>query len=462
MKKVWGWTGGVLAAVLLLFGLDRLAVGGLVHETEPSRLSAPGVYYLRPPGDRHGATDKPSLRIEAEGGTADDRYAHRLTAVVEPGSEDVVRLTKRGPDCGGSATRMTCSVVGNSVNYTTNVRLTPSAAGGSEAGDTGYLRFTFTVKGGKTLTARTKVVVGEPVVEIGRTGPVKGVRPGAVVTTPFVVRNTGERTVRGLGIRFGADEMEFAERYANCRYPGKYGRDAICRFPDLRIAPGESVVIRPGLKTRASKTLMYEDLVQKAWPLDVGPGEYSDWMNGGDSGDGPTLKPETALKPGTGTSAAKGIHSYAQGEVRTSVGLGIRSDYAVSASALHGAPGDTRRLRLTVRNDGPGDPGASSALLFTPPPGAEVVKQPMEEIDEDAYEPYCDRVGEDYRCRIDQLQPGRSRTFEFTLRLGGPAAGGVRVEDYGPNYSDPPDRLNKLGRQDPDPDNDEAPVTVTD
>jgi hypothetical protein len=420
-------------------------------------LSAPDVYYLRPYGDRHGMTDKPFLQVDLRGGPVRGGLGRRrVAAVVEPGSEDVVRLTEKGSDCRGSATRLTCTGIDDTLNYDGNVRLTPRAVKGSRVGQKGRVRFTYTLEDGKKVTARTTFVVGEPVLEVGRTGTVDGVRPGSVLSTPFVVRNTGERTVRGLGIRFGISQSEFAERYANCRYPGRYGRDAICDFPALRIAPGQSVVIRPRLKTQVSKTLMYMDLTEQAWPLDVGPGPYSAWMNGGDHGDGPTLKAELHI----GTPHVPGVRSFAQGQAATSVGVALRSDYAVFATDLHGAPGDKRTLRLTVRNDGPGDPGDSSSLLFTPPPDVRVLKQPTELIDEDTYGPYCTYTDQAYRCRIGRLEPGHSRTFEFTLGLGAPGTGSVRVVDNDPYPSMPKDWLTRRGRQDPDPGNDETPVRV--
>ncbi|MGW1211050.1 hypothetical protein ACWD5F_15615 [Streptomyces sp. NPDC002499] len=458
-KTIYGWGGGVLALLLLLVGLNWWSTGTPFGSGDARTLDAPDVYYLRPHGDSAGAADPRALSVEAKGGSVEPRGRHRMTADVEPGSEDVVRLRKHGPDCTSTPARthVTCQITGGSLNHVADTRVFAVAAQGSHVGDVGYVRFTFTKADGRKLTARTKVVVGEPVVEIGRTGPVREVRPGAVVTTPFVVRNSGERTVEGLGIRLGSGQMEFTERYANCRYPGTAHHTAVCTFPDLRVAPGETVVLRPGTRPgftmRAAETEMYDVVTQAAWPLDVGPGEGGDWLSSGDHGDGSTLTPEFG--------PAEGVRAFSQGELRTSVGLAVRADYAVSASALHGAPGTERLLRLTVRNDGPGDPGNAADLVFTPPPGAEVRKQPMEEIDEDAYEPYCEDEDGAYTCLIGALAPGSDRTFEFTLRLGEPdTAGSVRIVDNKPNLFDPPDQLDHLGRQDPDPTDDRAAVPV--
>ncbi|MFJ2607439.1 hypothetical protein ACIO13_21050 [Streptomyces sp. NPDC087425] len=452
MRTAAKWTGGVTALVLLLVGLNWWSTGEPFGLDGPRALNAPAVHYLRPHGDRHGLAGDRAIVLTPKGGSETGSDPHRITADVEPGSQDVVALRENGPDCTRTGTHIACTVAVGGATHPSQARVTALAAPGSHVGDVGHLRFTFTRGDGKVLTARTEVVVGEPVVEIGRPAPVKDVRPGAVVSLPFVVRNTGERPVEGLGVRFSSGEMELAEHNANCRYPQGRRHYAVCRFPDLRIAPGETVVLRPALRVRVSKTLMYDEVTQSAWPLDVGPGGSSAWPNGGDQGDGPPLTPTSGPPPGALT--------FAQGDARTSVGLALRSDYAVFAGDLRGAPGTERRLDVTVRNAGPGDPGARSSLVFTPPPGTEVTEEPMEEIDEDAYEPYCRHEKGSYVCGIGELAPGKSRTFTFTVRLGEPGAGSVRLKDWPLDPSDPPDQLSRLGRQDPDPTNDTTSVTV--
>ena len=74
----------------------------------------------------------------------------------------------------------------------------------------------------------------------------------------------------------------------------------------------------------------------------------------------------------------------------------------------------------------------------------------MEAIDEDDYEPYCDHEGWGYVCAVGELAPGKSRTFEFTLRLGEPGEGSLSLVDNGKTDL----------RRDPDPANDKASVRV--
>jgi hypothetical protein len=123
---------------------------------------------------------------------------------------------------------------------------------------------------------------------------------------------------------------------------------------------------------------------------------------------------------------------------------------------LYGAPGTKRTFKLTVRNNGPADAGATEKLVFDPPLGLTMVKQPMSEYDDDAYEPYCKSNGYTYTCDINALKPGRTQTFTFTMRLGDPGEGTLSLQDKDPRTDDD----WYVGDRDPDPTNDEAVIKV--
>ncbi|MPY60882.1 hypothetical protein FNH08_28170 [Streptomyces spongiae] len=405
---------------------------------------------MRPDGDKSGPHDKTPFHLQAEdtkSPTRNNDRDHRLTVDVS-GSEDVVRLKtvglrKSGARCEGDAVRVTCEVDGTYDSWADLDRVHPKPAKGAEPGDTGVVRFTYTTQDGEKLTARTRVVVGEPVIEVRTIKPFKDVRPGSGITAPVVVRNSGEVPVEGLGLKLVDGTMDFTQRYSNCRYPEpQRGHMAICRFPDLRIKPGEAVVLRPAVRLRAPKATMYGSFGQDAWALDMGPGKYGVTPDGGDAGDGPALEAERA-----DDADAKG--TFAKGGASTEVTLDTGSDYEVSDVDLKGEPGTEREVRLTVRNNGPGDPGPATELVFSPPFGVTVLKQPMTAIDEDVYEPYCEGNGFAYTCDVGALKPGEDRTFEFTLRLGEPGEGTATVMDK-----------EDSDRRDPNPGNDEATIRV--
>jgi hypothetical protein len=266
------------------------------------------------------------------------------------------------------------------------------------------------------------------------------------LSEPIVVRNTGEVPVNGLGLQVSLNDMEFEEQYANCRYPDFYrGHWAVCRFPDVRIAPGQTVVIRPALRLRAPKTKMYVSFSSEVWALDMGPGQYGSIPKGGDHGEGPVLRAE-ATAAGTGT--------YVKGGGWTNLVLDTHADYSVSDVDLYGKPGTKRTFKLTVRNNGPADAGAAEQLVFSPPLGMTMVKQPRREIDEDVYEPYCENGAFTYTCDINGLKPGKTQTFTFTMRLGDPGEGTLTLQDLRPAHD------WYVGDRDPDPANDKAVITV--
>ncbi|MCH5675812.1 DUF11 domain-containing protein [Streptomyces gilvus] len=435
-----------VAGTLVLLG----ALTACVSE-EPTFLTMPKVFYVPPYGEKSVFHDPPEFTLQADGGAPYPRdERHHVTVEVQQGAKDVVRLRESGPDCrAADPAHVSCDVVDTQVNGVGQRRILPVAAKGARAGDSAFVKVTFGVKGGKKLTARTKVVVGEPVVQALVPKPFQGVRPGAGLTAPLIVRNTGAVPVRGLGIELKAGQGEFAERHSGCRYPDRedhFGAVAICRLPDVRIAPGETVALRPGLRLRASDTTMYDGIGTEVWPLDAEP-PIGGHTRRGDEGDGPALQVTAGtahLAPGT----------FETGGGTTPVSLRTHADYEVTGATLRGDPGDTRELRVTVRNNGPGDPGAAAELIFEKPLDSGVLKEPMTEIDDGQYGPYCETNLAAYTCPVEELAPGKSRTFEFTLRLGAPGAGRVSVRD-----TEDATRSG-LVRHDPHPANDEAAVTV--
>ncbi|NNN37590.1 DUF11 domain-containing protein [Streptomyces sp. S3(2020)] len=407
-------------------------------------ITAPEVFYLRPHGDKSGPHDKMpyALRAEDGGGTG----VRTLTADVPKGAEDTVKIRKYG-GCEGSSTHVTCEVDGDYSNWGDAPRAKVVAVKGAKAGDSALVTYTYTTKDGEKLTARTRFVVGEPVVEAAVAAYDKdGPRPGAELTDSVVVRNTGEVPVRGLGLELAASNAGFVEKYSNCRYSDySRGRIAVCEFPGLTIDPGQTVTLRPAIRLRTSKADLYVSYGKDVWALDMGPGHYGTYPKGGDLGDGPALEV-------TGTKAAEG--AFVAGGGSTYVVLDSYADYEVSDVTLTGAPGDERTFEITVRNNGPADAGAAADVVFSPPLGTTMVKQPMEEYDDGVYQEYCENNGYTYTCAVGPLAPGKSRSFEFTMTLGDPGEGFLSLETTSPTA--PWD----LGRRDPDPDNDEAVVRV--
>ncbi|WP_052745399.1 DUF11 domain-containing protein [Streptomyces sp. WM6386] len=429
------------AAVLLAASLTACTSDG----EQPPSLTAPAVFYLRPPGDKAGVQDKMPYELKAEDG--DEPGVRMLAADVPKGAEDTVVIRKYG-GCKGSSAHVTCEVDGDYSNWADAPRAKVVAAEGAEAGDSAVVTYTYTTKDGKKLTARTRFVVGEPVVEaLAPEYEKDGPRPGAELTDSVVVRNTGEVPVRGLGLELSASNGGFVEEYSNCRYPSHTrGYRAVCEFPGLTIDPGQTVALRPAIRLRTTKSDMYVSYGKDVWALDMGPGHYDTYPKGGDFGDGPELEVTKA------SAATRG--AFVDGGGSTYVVLDSYADYEVSDVSLTGEPGDERTFEIKVRNKGPADADAAADVVFSPPFGMTVVKQPMEEYDDGVYQEYCESNGYAYTCAVGDLKPGDSRSFEFTVTLGDPGEGFLSLEDAA--GTSPWD----VGRRDPDPDNDEAVIRV--
>ncbi|MEU1478194.1 hypothetical protein [Streptomyces sp. NPDC005760] len=440
MNRLCGTAVGA-AGVLLLASLA--ACDSTAASSSHSSLTVPGLYYLRPHGDRTGPKDKTPFHVVAEDG--DGPGTRTLTVNVAPDGRDVVRLRKYGP-CEGDSTHLTCEVDGDYSNWADSARAQPYAVEGAKPGATAVVRYMYVTKGGRTLTARTRFVVGEPVVEA--VAPEYGkelLRPGSVLASPLVVRNTGEVPVKGLGIAMTTEGLEFTRRYGNCRYPElRKGRLAVCELPEVTIDPGETVVVRPAVRLRVPTTRMYPSYGRDVWALDMGPGQYNSYTKGGGPGDGPVLEAEPTHSKDT----------FTPGGGSTQLVVDTHADYQVSGVELRGAPGTRRTFRVEVRNNGPADAGTKADLVFEPPFELMVVKQPVEEYDDGVYEPYCDNNGFTYTCEVPGLRPGETHTFEFTAELGAPGEGTLSLQEKDP--AGPWD----MGRRDPDPSNDRATVRV--
>ncbi|MFJ9011765.1 hypothetical protein [Streptomyces canus] len=438
MNRLSGRAVGV-CGVLLLASLAACGSSG-----PKASLTVPELYYLRPYGDKAGPKDKMPFHVVAEDGGKPG--VRRLTVEVAPDGRDVVRLKKYG-SCEGDSAHLTCEVDRDYSNWADNARAQPHAVKGAKPGDTAVVRFTYTTKDGRKLTARTRFVVGEPVVEAVVPQYRKDLlRPGSELVSPLVVRNTGEVPVEGLGIRMSVEGMEVAERYGNCRYPEPgEGGVAACELPDVTIEPGETLVVGPALRMRVPRDRMYPSYGRDVWALDMGPGQYHSYRKGGDLGDGPLLRAE----PTTDTAGP-----FVVGGGSTDLVVDTHADYQVSGVELHGDAGDRRTFRIKVRNNGPADAGTAVDLVFEPPFELTLVKQPMDEYDDGVYEPYCDNNGFTYTCQVPGLKPGETHSFEFTAELGAPGEGVLRLQE-----NDRSSHGDK-GRRDPDTSNDQAVIRV--
>lgn len=427
----------VVLGVLLGGGACGPGEPGAGHGVE---LTVPKVYYLRPPGDRAGQADKVGFKVEVDGvrqpggeRTPPERPSATLT-IDARGADKVVRLKRRKSSyCTGDTASVTCSIGPGPDPGPLHLadEVTPIAAEGSKAGDTGLIHYRLTTADGTVRTAGTRVVVGEPVLELWHRENVTAA-PGGRVTFPLTIRNTGEVAVQGVGFGIDAQAMAPRQRYRNCRYMDFHkGRVAVCRFPDLRVGPGETVTFTPALEFDAPAKQVSSMVRESVWPLVTGPWPDDGWPTQGDLGDGDELTPHTASRPPAGQGAFSGAHV-----AWTNVGLGLGTDFAAIGATVRGKLGTEQRISIGARNNGPGElgPGTVVRMVFTVPLGSMVVKQPMRAIDVDVDEPLCEHAfdaqqRDTYTCDLAAMPEGETRTLDFTLRLNEPGTGQVQLRD---------------------------------
>ncbi|MFD8569014.1 hypothetical protein [Streptomyces sp. NPDC059639] len=434
----------VASVLVVLAALLPAAVTASAEPASDAGLMAPKTYHVKPPDGRKRPERDKRIHIQYARGDSQGvgEKTGRLTMDVS-GARETLRLKKFGNGCttsGGGAT-VVCKVGSSYNSWGDWAGALPYAAPGSKAGDRGELRLRYQAPDGHVSTATTTVVVGGPILEVRRPETITNVRPGAETGLDLAVRNTGETTADGVALMFAADgELALPQRFANCRYTGgdDSPRTAYCTFPDLRLRPGRTVVFGPGLRIRTSKALDLGALRQSAWPLDLGPYDSVIVPEGGDSGDGPPLRAQ--VRPG-----GSGQWSDER-EAWTQVHTDNPADYAAIGAHVRAAPGGEQVVRVGARTDGPGDPGQGGAydLVFTVPRGAEVLKEPMEEIDDDDFQPLCKHREDVYTCPLRVHEPGTEQTLAFTLKFGAASGDGVvrlttRKDDEPPKDPDTSD-----------------------
>lgn len=415
-----------------------------------SGLVAPRTYHVKPSGGRKRPERDKRIHITYASGDSGGVGAKtgRLTMDVSR-AKQTLRLKQFGNGCSSTGGVTVVCKVGASYNSWADwAGALPYAAPGSKAGDHGELRLRYRAPDGHVSTATTTVVIGGPILEVRRPETIAGVRPGAETGLDLAVRNSGETTADGVALMVEAEsELALPQRFANCRYTGADDAplNAYCTFPDLRLRPGQTAVFSPALRIRTPKTLDHGSLRQSAWPLDLGPYENVRVPDGGKAGDGPPLQAQLR----SGGSGQWSDEREEWTEVRTD----NPADYAAVGAHVRAAPGGQQEVRVGARTVGPGDPGQGGAydMVFTVPRGAEVLKEPMEEIDEDDFEPLCRHQGNVYTCPLRVHEPGTDETLPFTLRFGDDVGdGAVRLKE---RKSDEPPR-------DPDTSDHTAAVTV--
>ncbi|MET7640027.1 hypothetical protein [Streptomyces sp. NPDC005438] len=469
--RVSGALPGLLTVALVTVLVTLLGLPGGATEAWAADGRAPGKpkeerFDLKAPGTTHLALDRVrkespepyqerlevkvrtrgrSGALQHEGGRMTADISQLADRVRFKGSYRCEKPTKTRIDCGAEV-----------LDKLVRAQFDLLARKSARAGDSGPVRFTYTSPEGTVRTATTTVVIGQPRLGVQKLPVRKDVARGDVVRLPMVFKNTGELPVHGVGVWItGGVNIPPEKRHRNCRY--HYDSSGVwCFLPDVHVNPGEVWRLSPGPGVRNLGSSLYEKFDYGVFPMNHrfggSPGDRT--YEGGERGRG---GPVRAVR----TSEKKGdvFHTGPDGPdmYQLTRGKAVHADYQVRGTMVTAPPGETVRVRVGARNNGPGvfdpeDPEVSVALTVTFPPGTKLVRGPRELIDsEERYSPLCERHDRSYTCEVGALRKGKAyTTFDFLVRPGKDGVGKVRLrKDEG-----------ELPRNDPKPDNDTAKIVI--
>ncbi|MER7660191.1 hypothetical protein [Streptomyces sp. NPDC096193] len=300
---------------------------------------------------------------------------------------------------------------------------TISGVDGVKPGDGGTITYTASADNAPTVTATTRMRVGGPLLDPREHPPVDGVRPGGTVRiTPAFANHSRYAADRGVAMKIHSSGrgLTFAREHSNCFYnsgePGGRSDSAWCVFP-APVAPGTAYALTRPFAARADPSVMADALVYEV------SSEVEKDSDHTVRGRGAPLTLTRVADEGFGTQRAP--NSVV--DVRTTQ----QADYRPVSGTVAGRVGDTVRVALGVRNEGPGDPGDERGRFEVIPPEGTTVTSIPYVSDDEGPDWVCDRPkkpSKAYVCDLgadsfSALAPGRDTTIDFHFRIDRKVAG---------------------------------------
>ncbi|MFF8695145.1 hypothetical protein ACF08W_23380 [Streptomyces sp. NPDC015144] len=393
----------VVAAGLLTAGLAVPAAAQDLPQTDRLWIQAPSEQSL-PLG-----ADLPDRPLDIGIHHDNDNFAvtDGLLSVDASGLAGVAQV-QWPSNCAPSGSTAVCAVdevpVGGD-DYSPQVRLGLKAAAGAGVGAHGRISYEAVATGGPdgTLEAphgsfETEVTVGAgPDLAVSGLNPVKGARPGDVLTVPFTVTNRGGERSEGLrAVVTTTYGVTFPEEYAECVYGTTTGGDdvpmhtATCDFDQVVEAGGTFTLPRPLRVALAGHA--YRERV------------------------------EVVVRPGNGATDLAEEDNYDAAGIQAE----NTADFEARGARVAGAAGETVTAALAFRNNGPawignlGSGDSVAAVDLTVPEGVTVTSAPAgcePRTLSGGYHP--NPVGAPrYSCEMPiWTLPDTERAFPFELRI---------------------------------------------
>ncbi|MGW2047022.1 hypothetical protein ACWCPF_17860 [Streptomyces sp. NPDC001858] len=278
----------------------------------------------------------------------------------------------------------------------------------------GTVTYTATADNAAPITGATRMTVGGPTLSApGSEKGVSGLAPGRPTNlTPRLANNTRFPATKGVALQVNvSDGLTLTPRHSNCFYAGPAPTSAWCTFPTKAAA---------GAAYRTSAPLVYTltppgrltGEVSYTWSS--APQRPADHTVRG-TGAPLTLVP-TASRPFDDSHGTVGITTT------------VQADYRPVAAAVRGRVGNTVKVRLGLKDLGPGRIQGSEELgrfEVVPPEGTTVTSIPYE-FEGDAGKWACDRPekpGGAFVCEIghdsfyDARHEGGTTVIDFHIRI---------------------------------------------
>ncbi|SES04493.1 hypothetical protein SAMN04487983_10294 [Streptomyces sp. yr375] len=286
--------------------------------------------------------------------------------------------------------------------YHAQVQLKVRAAVGAAVGAQGAIKYSAQATGGPDGTlvapedsAETSVTVGSgPDLGLSTPQDVTGVAPGAGITVPFSITNTGNETAHSFSVKMWATYgLDVVTRYPQCTYTGPDSGGeytpmtyVTCSF-DTDVAPGATVELPAPLQLAVTEHALYDRFDYEVQPA----GDVTD-LDGSDNG--------------------RSFHVDADNT----------ADFAVHGTKVNGAAGDTVTAGFRFANHGPawvgnvgsGDPVA--VIDYYLPPGTTATSVPA--TCHTAWTSGDDPTIGHYACTLPTwAKPDLKVAFPFQLRI---------------------------------------------
>ncbi|MEV6795530.1 hypothetical protein AB0M87_26860 [Streptomyces sp. NPDC051320] len=337
------------------------------------RLGTPAAFRMYNADEGTGASNSDfvvPVAVKRSGGGA----ARNVEVVVDTsGLAGVARAAKGGyGNCTGAGPVFTCEY-GNVQNGDgeANAPFTLHGVDGVEPGDSGTVTYTVTADNAAPVTGTTRMIVGGPTLRTPKEEKaVKGVRPGkSVPLTPRFANHSRFAAKQGVALHISAQGgLRLMSRPGNCSFNTAY-TSAWCTFateaaPGTAYRTGSPISYTAGLPGELTGTVSYS------------------WSSEAERPN--TGKPDDLTVRGKGApltltrTVDRGLTS--DGSSSVSVETTVQADYEPVTAAVRGRVGDTVKVRLGLRDLGPGrlsDAEVLGRFEVVPPEGTTVTSIPF-------------------------------------------------------------------------------------